>query len=87
MKSYILLLYYFPIYILVKLWQSTRLVRSTIGLNDCRFYPSCSDYFLEAITKQGLFHGLFLWLKRIIRCHPFCKGGIDEINNKRNYGS
>ena len=88
MKSHISIFYYFPLYILIRLWQSTRLVRSIISLSHCRFYPSCSDYFLKAIAKHGLIHGLLLWFKRIIRCHPFCAGGIDEVNSSQgNYGS
>ncbi|MDR0676144.1 MAG: membrane protein insertion efficiency factor YidD [Elusimicrobiota bacterium] len=46
----------------------------------CRFYPSCSDYAIEAFKKKGFLKGFFLTLKRLIRCHPFCKGGIDFIN-------
>lgn len=45
----------------------------------CRFIPSCSEYTYEAVFKYGIIKGLFLGLKRIIRCHPFAKGGFDKV--------
>ncbi|MGD9193112.1 MAG: membrane protein insertion efficiency factor YidD [Desulfobacterales bacterium] len=45
----------------------------------CRFYPSCSEYAYQAITRYGPFSGLFLALKRILRCHPFHPGGVDPV--------
>lgn len=45
----------------------------------CRFYPTCSTYAKEAILKHGVFKGVYLALKRIFRCHPFCKGGVDPV--------
>ncbi|MDR2399100.1 MAG: membrane protein insertion efficiency factor YidD [Endomicrobium sp.] len=46
----------------------------------CRFYPSCSTYAYQAIEMYGVFKGSFLVFKRIIRCHPFCEGGIDPVS-------
>lgn len=45
----------------------------------CRFYPTCSQYTLEAIEKYGLAKGLYLGTKRILKCHPFHPGGIDPV--------
>jgi len=45
----------------------------------CRFYPTCSEYAKQALLKYGLFKGLFLSIKRILRCHPFCQGGYDPL--------
>jgi len=45
----------------------------------CRFTPTCSQYTYQAIEKYGSAKGLFLGLKRIIRCHPFSKGGYDPL--------
>ncbi|CUT01191.1 hypothetical protein JGI22_00115 [Candidatus Kryptobacter tengchongensis] len=45
----------------------------------CRFYPSCSDYSIQAFLKHGFLKGLWLSVKRIIRCNPFNPGGIDEV--------
>ncbi|GIW64331.1 MAG: putative membrane protein insertion efficiency factor [Patescibacteria group bacterium] len=45
----------------------------------CRFTPTCSKYTYQAVEKYGSIKGLFLGLKRIIRCHPFSKGGYDPL--------
>lgn len=45
----------------------------------CRFYPTCSSYALEAIEEWGAIRGGFLTLWRILRCNPFCRGGIDNV--------
>jgi len=45
----------------------------------CRFYPSCSDYSIQAFSKYGFLKGLWLTMKRIVRCNPFNPGGIDEV--------
>jgi len=47
--------------------------------SSCRFYPTCSDYTVQAIEKYGFMKGLFLGLKRILRCHPFNPGGYDPL--------
>lgn len=45
----------------------------------CRYFPSCSEYTYQAIDKYGLYKGCILGLKRIARCHPFAKGGVDLL--------
>ncbi len=48
----------------------------------CRFYPSCSNYSLEAIQLHGAFKGSYLTIKRLLKCHPFHEGGIDPVPKK-----
>ncbi|MDR2766640.1 MAG: membrane protein insertion efficiency factor YidD [Holosporaceae bacterium] len=43
----------------------------------CRFHPSCSEYAANAIRKYGSFRGIAKTVGRIVRCHPFAKGGVD----------
>ena len=45
----------------------------------CRFYPSCSNYAMQAIDEHGALRGTWLTLKRISRCHPFNAGGFDPV--------
>ncbi|MEG2353878.1 MAG: membrane protein insertion efficiency factor YidD [Clostridium sp.] len=45
----------------------------------CRFYPTCSQYALEAVEKYGAIKGGFLAIKRILKCHPFHPGGYDPV--------
>jgi len=45
----------------------------------CRFYPTCSEYALEAIEKYGALKGLYLAVRRVIRCHPLNPGGFDPV--------
>lgn len=45
----------------------------------CRFYPSCSEYALQAIERHGIVKGIYLSVRRLLRCHPFHPGGIDLV--------
>ena len=45
----------------------------------CRFEPTCSNYALEAFKKHGPFKGLYLTIKRIIKCNPYHEGGYDPV--------
>lgn len=71
MKTLVLNLIFFYQKTLSKLFQH---INPFLG---CRFYPSCSEYSYQAIEKYGLFKGLIKIFLRIIRCHPFNKGGYD----------
>lgn len=45
----------------------------------CRFYPTCSQYAIEAIQKKGVIRGIVLIVKRLSKCHPFHEGGYDPV--------
>jgi len=45
--------------------------------NNCRYYPSCSEYSVQAIQKYGVVKGTIKSIWRILRCNPFSKGGVD----------
>lgn len=45
----------------------------------CVFYPTCSDYTIEAITKYGVLKGIFMGIRRVLRCHPWQKPTIDLL--------
>lgn len=49
----------------------------------CRFQPTCSEYMIEALEKYGIFYGLYLGIKRILRCHPWGGSGFDPVPDKK----
>ena len=61
---------------LVRFYQLT--FSSLVG-SCCRFQPTCSEYARQAIQKYGILKGGWLTIKRLLRCHPWAKGGYDPV--------
>jgi len=51
----------------------------------CRFQPTCSEYAAIALHEHGWLRGGWMTLKRVLRCHPGCKGGFDPVRPKRPF--
>ncbi|MFO1351216.1 MAG: membrane protein insertion efficiency factor YidD [Gammaproteobacteria bacterium] len=65
--------------ILIVLIKIYRLLLSPWLGSHCRFFPSCSQYAIEAIETHGAGRGLELAIRRLLRCHPWCPGGVDLV--------
>ena len=65
--------------LLIKLYKKT--LSPLLG-NHCRFFPTCSEYTHGAIEKHGAGRGIYLGVKRILKCHPFYDGGYDPVPEK-----
>lgn len=68
-----------PIILIIKLYQI--IISPLLGSN-CRYQPTCSQYSVQALEQWGIFYGLFLSLKRIVRCHPWGDSGYDPVPPK-----
>lgn len=64
---------------LIRLYQI--LLSPILGKN-CRFYPTCSSYGIQSLKRFGFFKGIYLTIKRLIKCHPFNDGGFDPVPEK-----
>ena len=62
--------------IAIRFYQATL---SQVFGGSCRYYPSCSQYTYEAVTRYGWLRGSWMGMKRIGRCHPFARGGYDPV--------
>ena len=61
---------------LIRLYQCTL---AAIFGGHCRFHPTCSQYAIEAVRTHGVALGVWLGLKRVIKCHPWHRGGLDPV--------
>ena len=64
----------------IRLYQ--RLISPALGQR-CKYYPSCSEYAVQAISTFGIIRGLILAAWRLLRCNPFSHGGLDPVENQR----
>ena len=65
-----------PLIAVIRLYQ---LALSPVLGASCRFEPSCSHYAITALRQHGPLAGSWLTVKRLLRCHPGCKGGYDPV--------
>ena len=65
--------------IIILLIRGYQIFISPIMPGKCRFYPTCSTYFVQAVEKYGPCKGSLLGIKRILKCHPFHEGGYDPL--------
>ena len=74
-------------FIIIKIIKIYKLFISPYIRNNCRYLPTCSDYFIDCLNEFGLFKGFFLGLKRVLSCHPikFLGGGqgFDPVKRKK----
>ena len=68
-----------PRNIVVALLRAYRAVISPLYGDVCRYYPSCSAYALGAVQQHGFAKGGLLTARRLVRCHPWAAGGVDEV--------
>lgn len=79
MKNFLKIIKDIPKKIIIGLIRFYQKFISPLKRPCCRFYPSCSEYALQAFTKYGFFRGGWLALKRLLKCHPFNPGGYDPL--------
>ncbi|HPW98796.1 MAG TPA: membrane protein insertion efficiency factor YidD [Flavobacterium sp.] len=70
-----------PFLLLIRFYQ---LAISPFTPATCRFEPTCSHYYLEALKIHGIFYGNYLGIKRILSCHPWGKSGYDPVPEKKS---
>ena len=83
MKRVMVTLYLFPRNLGIVLLRVYRAVISPLYGDVCRYYPSCSAYALGAVQEYGLIVGSFFAARRVLRCHPWAEGGIDDVPLKK----
>ena len=68
-----------PVRALFNLILTYKALISPLFTGCCRFVPSCSSYAQEALIKHGAVKGSWLTVYRLVRCHPLCSGGLDQV--------
>ena len=65
------------------LLRSYKIAFSQMFAGACRFFPSCSDYAAEAVTRHGVVRGSVMAVRRLVRCNPFGASGVDQVPGAR----
>jgi len=65
--------------VVIGVLQAYKLFVSPLLPSACRYYPTCSEYMMDAVRKHGVWKGTWLGVKRLGRCHPFHEGGYDPV--------
>jgi hypothetical protein len=65
--------------IVIGVLEAYKLFVSPLLPSACRYYPTCSEYMMDAVQKHGVWKGTWMGLKRLGRCHPFHEGGYDPV--------
>ena len=69
-------------WIVIQLIRGYRLLLSPWLGNNCRYYRTCSCYAMTAVERFGVLRGLYMGLRRLLRCHPWHAGGFDQVPEK-----
>ena len=67
---------------LIQIIKGYKFLISPLLGNNCRYFPNCSDYSIEALRTFGFFKGSYMIIKRVLSCHPFKEGGIDPVKKE-----
>jgi putative membrane protein insertion efficiency factor len=68
-----------PARVVIVVVRGYQLLLSPLFPPSCRYYPTCSQYAAEAVRRHGALKGAALGLRRVLRCHPFQRGGYDPV--------
>jgi len=69
-------------YILIKLIKCYKFLISPLFGQSCRYFPTCSEYSIDALKTYGFFKGIFFSFKRILSCNPWGSGGFDPVKKE-----
>jgi putative membrane protein insertion efficiency factor len=69
-----------PLLLLIRFYKAAI---SPFTPSSCRYYPTCSSYFIEALQVHGLFYGSYLGIKRILSCNPWGGSGYDPVPKEK----
>ena len=67
---------------LIQIIKGYKFLISPLLGNNCRYFPNCSDYSIEALRTYGFFKGVYMIINRVLSCHPFKEGGIDPVKKE-----